>query len=377
MGSDRAGTYKLFPDGSRRFIPKPLPPDPPLELNLTLFSALAKATDAIARLDGAARVLPNPDLLVYAFMRQEAVLSSQIEGTQVSLDDVLRFEGGAGHIPSSDDLRETINYIEAINWGVSQLTDLPICNRLIKGLHARLLASGRGANKRPGDFREDQVWIAAPGVDISKAAFVPPPKADMETAINEWEGFANQKSDLPVLIKSALLHAQFETIHPFADGNGRLGRMIITLHLMSEGVLKQPLLYPSLYLKSHKDEYFKRLQGTRDAGAWEEWINFFLTALESTAVNAFKVAEKIIELREEVLNFAHSLPERKAGVLASTLFHNPYITASRVANLVGVSNPTARKLTALFEAKGFLKKLQGVYPQTYYFDSYLKLLQTG
>jgi len=370
----RAGKYQIFPDGVRRFIPAPLPPKPALAISNDMAKMLEKATDAIGRLDGASRILPNPDLLVYAFMRQEAVLSSQIEGTQVSLDDVLRYEGAGMPAPKSDDLRETVNYIDAINWGVMQLKELPICIRLIKGLHSRLLASGRGQEKRPGEFRADQVWIGAPGIAMRNAAFVPPPPDKMLEAIGAWERYANTPSDLPVLIRSALIHAQFETIHPFADGNGRLGRMIITLHLMSEGMLLQPILYPSLYLKSNKDDYFQCLQNVRDKDAWEEWVLFFLTALHSTAVKAFAAAEKIIKLREDILKFAHALPERKAGILAEALFQHPYLTVSKAVEITSVSNPTARKLMEKFEQDKFLSRMQGIYPQTYAFTPYLNII---
>lgn len=237
---------------------------------------MSAADRALARLDGATVNLPNPDLFVYAFMRQEAVLSSQIEGTQASLEDVLQYE--AGTAGANDDLTEVINYLNAIKWGLDELKALPVCLRLVKGLHARLLAEGRGSDKSPGEFRQNQNWIGPPGTPIEKATFVPPAVPLMERALADWEKFVAEERGMPPLIKCAVAHAQFETIHPFWDGNGRLGRMIITLLLCSEKVLARPILYLSLFFKKNREEYYRRLQSIRDAGDWEGWVLFFYTA---------------------------------------------------------------------------------------------------
>ncbi|MBK1667873.1 hypothetical protein CKO28_07475 [Rhodovibrio sodomensis] len=370
----RAGAYDKL-GRQRRFIPKPLPPSPPLEMNQELTWALSAADRALARLDGATLYLLNPDLFVYAFMRQEAVLSSQIEGTQASIEDVLEFESGT-ELEKTLDITEVINYLSAMDYGLDELNRLPVCARLMRGLHARLLSEGRGSEKNPGEFRENQNWIGPPGCSIEEATFVPPPVDVMLTAISDWETFVNEEIQIPPLIKCALAHAQFETIHPFWDGNGRLGRMAITLILCSEKVLSRPILYLSLFFKQHRDEYYRLLQAVRDDGDWESWVIFFLRGVTTTSRAALKTSYDITTLRESMLEKARTdMRSGKASTFAETLFSRPYLKIPQVKDALGITYPTANSLVREFEDFGFVKKVRGgSRDRVYAFTPYLDIL---
>jgi len=341
--------------------------------------AMSSADRALARLDGAALNLPNPDLFVYAFMRQEAVLSSQIEGTQASLEDVLEYEANEEGVEKTDDITEVINYLDAMDWGLGQLPELPICLRLIKGIHSRLLKDGRGSEKTPGEFRENQNWIGPAGCSIQDATYVPPAVPLMTEALKHWEEFIAQDQKLPPLIKCAYAHAQFETIHPFWDGNGRLGRMIITLLLCNQGVLLKPILYLSLFFKQNRSEYYRLLQGTRDDGNWEDWVIFFLRGVTSTSRAALKTTNSITQLRESLLRSTQvDMSSKKAPALAEILFKNPYLTISKVRKLLDVSYPTASSIVEQFESTGFLQKVKGDQrDRVFGFKPYLDILHEG
>ncbi len=374
--SQRAGHYAVSSDGVRAFHPNPLPPDPPIKTSGKIQVELSSADRALARLDGATSILPNPDLFVYAFIRQEAVLSSQIEGTQASLEDVLVFEAAADDLQRTDDLTEIVNYLTAMRWGLDQLPKLPVSLRLIKGLHERLLAEGRGAERAPGQFRTNQNWIGPPGCTIQDATYVPPPVPHMETALKQWELFIHKASDIPPLIKCALAHAQFETIHPFWDGNGRLGRMIVTFLLCSEEILSQPLLYLSLYFKQHREEYYHLLQETRDHGNWEDWIIFFLRGVTATSKSALQSARKITNLHEKLRSeFTNISRSAKMIPLIDKLFAQPYITVRYVEDMMNVSYPTANTLVQNLEREGIVASIRDVERNRIYaFRPYLDIL---
>ncbi|MBT4425883.1 MAG: Fic family protein, partial [Rhodospirillaceae bacterium] len=316
------------------------------------------------------------DMFVYAFMRQEAVLSSQIEGTQASLEDVLEFEAGPDGRPRTDDLTEIVNYLNAMRWGLDQLPTLPVSLRLIKSLHAILLAEGRGAERAPGNFRSNQNWIGPPGCTIQEATYVPPPVPDMMAALHQWELFLHQAEDIPPLIKCALAHAQFETIHPFWDGNGRLGRMIVTFLLCSEEILASPVLYLSLYFRQFRERYYHLLQATRDDGNWEDWIIFFLRGVTATSKSALISAQKITRLHEELRERAPQISASShAGSLIEQLFKRPYVDINLAARMINTTYPTASTLVRRFEAAGVLTPINDARRNRIYaFRPYLDIL---
>ncbi len=282
----------------RAFMPAPLPPEPPLELDGELLQWLEKANRAIGRLDGISDILPDTHLFLYQYVRKEALLSSQIEGTQSSFSDLLLFEMDEAPGVPLDDTREVSNYVAAMNHGLERLHEgFPLSLRLLREIHEILLRDGRGAHKQPGEFRRSQNWLG--GTRPGNAIFVPPPPDRLMACLGPFEQFLHaQTPPLPVLIKAALAHVQFETIHPFLDGNGRLGRLLITLILVSEGVLREPLLYLSLYFKTHRADYYDHLQKVRLAGDWEAWLRFFLQGVYETSQQAVETARKLLELFE-------------------------------------------------------------------------------
>src|SRR3979490_778242 len=269
--NSRLGTYvvKTFKDESfKAYVPPPLPPDPPLARQ-TLLPLLEQANQALGRLDGLASILPDPSLFIYLYVRKEAVLSSQIEGTQSSFSDLMLFQSAEAPSVPLEDVQEVSNYVAAMNHGLRRLRgDFPLSLRLIREIHKILLSKGRGSQKRPGEFRESQNWLG--GTRPGNAAFVPPPPEKMTECLDALEKFLHrEKEDLPILVKAALVHVQFETIHPFLDGNGRLGRLLITLLLCHDRVLREPLLYSSLYLKQHRQQYYEELNAVRESGAFD------------------------------------------------------------------------------------------------------------
>lgn len=370
--ANRGGQYRKI--GSYRcFDPAPLPPS--LNIDGRLQVLLSDADRAIARLDGAALTLPNPELFVYAFMRQEAALSSQIEGTQASLEDLFEFESVPEAADPSSDVGDIINYINAMNWGIAALSEIPVSKRLVRGLHQRLLSSGRGANRNPGEFRDGQNHIGRPGCSLEDATFVPPAVPIMHPALDQWEHFLHTR-DLPILIRCALAHSQFETIHPFWDGNGRVGRMLITLKLCEEGVLERPILYLSLFFKQFRSEYYDALQAVRDEGDWERWITFFLQGVKETCKSALKAARRIVLLREEVLEKAQSSSKSSNyGRLTDYLFKHPYITVPQAAKFLNTTTQGASNVVSGLEGIGILKiASRSGKTRVYAFRPYLDLL---
>ena len=326
MVSTRAGRFRRQLTGFEVFMPKPLPPDPPLRWDAGLLGLLSDATAAVGRLDGMAGSLPNPDLFVASYVRREAVLSSQIEGTQSSLDDVLAHEVAARTHQLPADIAETVNYVRAMDVGLRLLDELPLSGRLIRRVHGELMAGVRGQERSPGDFRRTQNWVGPAGCTLETAAFVPPTPQDLPAAVRDFEVFLNDSAE-PPLVLAGLAHAQFETIHPFLDGNGRVGRLLITLLLVERRVLARPLLYLSLFLKENRSEYYERLDAIRTQGDWEGWLRFFLTGVAVTANDAVRVARELSKMTEEHRRIATSQNFGKYGwPLLDLLAQQPIVT---------------------------------------------------
>jgi Fic family protein len=355
-------------------LPKPLPPEPPLAYSVPLVTLLAEADRALGHLDGCTTVLPNPDLFVSSFVRKEALLSSQIEGTQATLDDV--FASGGEASPASA-LGEVVNYVAAMNLGFARLPELPLSLRLVREVHERLLRGVRGGDRTPGEFRRSQNWIG--GRDLASAAFVPPPPHEMTIALGEWERYLTAQTPDPALVRCALLHAQFETIHPFLDGNGRVGRLLIPFVLREWGLLRRPILYLSLWFKRHRSEYYARLQGVRDAGDWEGWVSFFLQGVRETSREASDAALLIHELRERDLRTVRdSVTVKNAARLLDRLFQAPFVTVTDVAEALDVSQPTANTLVAQMERAGILEETTGrSWGRVFRYAAYLDVLRAG
>jgi Fic family protein len=346
------------PEGYQAFIPASLPPDPPLAFDAQLATVLAGAGTALGRLDGVAATLPNPDLFVAMYVRREAVLSSQIEGTQSTLDDVLAFEIDPDRASLPGDTREVVNYIKAMHYGLGRLNSLPLSLRLLREIHERLMTGTRGANKSPGRFRESQNWIGSGR--LAEATFVPPPLADMRAALGNLERFLHDSGGLDALIVCALAHAQFETIHPFLDGNGRVGRLLITFLLCHEKVLQRPVLYLSHYLKQHRASYYDRLMAVRFAGDWEGWLRFFLTGIAEVAREAERTARQIVQLREDVRQRAQDARmSASSSRLLDQLFERPVINVTAAAQELEISYVRANVLIRELCELGVLSEITG------------------
>jgi Fic family protein len=337
---------------------------------------LSQADRGLGRLDGAASILPNPDLFVAMYVRQEAVLSSQIEGTQSTLEDVLQFEidGNGRDIPA--DVTEVVNYVRAINYGLERVQDFPLSQRLIREIHGVLLQGARGSDRTPGEFRRSQNWIGEPGCTLATASFIPPPATAMQEALNNLELFLYDES-LPVLIHCGLIHAQFETIHPFLDGNGRVGRLLITFLLCHQQVLLRPLLYLSYYLKAHRLEYYDRLMAIRSKGDWEGWLKFFLQGVITVSESATATARAILQLREDhrqrIIQFLGSSATNGLKLL-DLLFQYPLVTIRFAATHLDCAYTTAKKAVEQLVELGLLLEITGgSRNRTYRYDPYLAL----
>jgi Fic family protein len=373
----RAGQF--VPAGSYEyFVPAPLPPAPPLQYDGEFLRLASQADLALGRLDGVIRTVPDPDLFVAMYVRQEAVLSSQIEGTQSTLEDLLNVEL-APQPGTGSDVGEIVNYVAAMNYGLDRLPDFPLSLRLIREIHGELLRSGRGAASRAGEFRDQQNWLGAGRVPIERATYVPPAVPEMQAALNEFERFLHDDHQLPDLVYVGLAHAQFESIHPFFDGNGRVGRLLITFLLMHRGALHRPLLYLSVYLKENRAEYYDRLTAIRRRGDWEGWLKFFLRGVADTAAEATDTAQRIFELREQ--HRARVLDEQlgpNALRLLSLLFESPIINVTFVSERIGVTFATANKLIGRFEDLGLVREITGRRrSRRFRYDPYLRLFHTG
>lgn len=358
----RAGQYIEQIEGYKAFIPNPLPPSPEIIMDQEMWNLLSQADRALGRLDGSTDALPNPELFVFMYVRKEAVLSSQIEGTQASLIDVLEFESRALEPNNPKEVGEVVNYISAINYGLERLKSLPISLRLIREIHNELMKGVRGAERNPGEFRRTQNWIGSSGCSLSEAAYVPPPPHQMIQSLDNLEKFLHSSQPLPTLIKVGLAHAQFETIHPFLDGNGRTGRLLITFLLCEQNILQRPLLYISYYFKKYRSEYYSHLQAIRDTGNWEGWLKFFLLGVYETAQEATSTARQIVSLKEEHRQLALEKMGRKSGnaiALLESLYYRPIFTVENAVEVTNLSYANANALVKDLISIGLLEEITG------------------
>ncbi|MCX6908322.1 MAG: Fic family protein [Verrucomicrobia bacterium] len=381
--NSRAGRWEQQRSGPEPFycfIPAPLPPDPPLDYDAELHDLQERANRALGRLDGIAALLPNPDLFLYTYVRKEAVLSSQIEGTQSSLSDLLLFENEeAPGVPDAD-VREVSNYVAAMQHGLNRLRGgFPLSIRLLKEIHARLLKGSRGADKEPGEIRRSQNWVG--GTRPGNALYVPPPPHEVLACLGALEKFLHDDPvKMPVLIKAGLAHAQFESIHPFLDGNGRLGRLLITFIFCAEGALVHPLLYLSLYFKQHRAAYYDLLQRVRTHGEWERWLKFYLAGIEEVSTGAADTAKKLLALFDR-----HRQQIQQLGKAASSALRVHDLLRERVvlslavaAKELNVSFPTVNKAMLNLEKLGFVKEFTGRQRNRLFsYEPYLKILRQG
>jgi Fic family protein len=344
-----------------------------------LQAPLAEASHALGRLDGSVLTLPDPDLFVLMYVRKEAVLSSQIEGTQSSLQDLLAAEARILSPDRPADVREVINYVNAMNYGLERLATLPVSVRLIREIHERLLKGVRGHKLTPGELRRSQNWIGPGGCTLNEATFVPPPPDVVPQALGDLERFLHEKDDLPVLVKVGLAHAQFETIHPFLDGNGRVGRLLITFLLCERGLLSKPVLYLSHYFKRHRQEYYERLQAIRDAGDWEGWLIFFLRGISEVSVQAAKTARHILDVRERRRQQITESFGRAAGnglKVLEHLFRAPIISVKEVQTITQTEFPAANQLVQRLVQLVVLKEITGqARNRRFRFEDYVQLFE--
>lgn len=344
------------PHGYLAFVPNPLPPA--INFDMPLALALSKADAALSELSGLGGQLPNPHLLISPYIKREAVLSSRIEGTKASLSDLLidEIEDNQARAPS-DDIKEVRNYVRALEFGVQRLETLPLSLRLIREIHAKLMEDVRGEKATPGEFRRSQNWIGPAGSTPMTAAFVPPPAEVLMGCLGDWENFLHTQDVIPDLIQCAMMHVQFETIHPFLDGNGRVGRLLITFFLMQRGRLSEPLLYLSAFIDAHKGDYYDLLQRVRTHGDWVPWIRFFLQGVTEIATEAGQQSKELHRLREQYRSQLRDKPNALA--LIDELFVNPYMTISRGAKVLNKTHPTAKAAIDVLEEKKILKEVSG------------------
>ncbi|MCX5950735.1 MAG: Fic family protein [Cyanobacteria bacterium] len=386
MRRDATGRFEITStagEAVRAFVPAPLPPQPPVVLEGPLQALHEQALLACGRLDGVSSLLPDPELFLYAYVRREALLSSQIEGTQSSLSDLLLFELKEAPGVPFDDVVEVSSYVAALEHGLTRLGEgFPLSSRLLREIHARLLARGRGADRLPGEFRRSQNWIG--GTRPGNASFVPPPPGLVEDCMAAMEQFIHGgpqgEHTLPVLVRAALTHVQFETIHPFLDGNGRLGRLLIVLMLVDAGVLGQPLLYLSLFFKQHRSRYYELLDGVRQNGDWEAWIAFFLEGVESTASGAVATAERLLELFHADGARLVGLGRSRASVQQCylALRRRPLTSINQLKQLGDLSFPTASKAIETLVGLGIAREITGGRRNRLFaYDDYLAILGEG
>jgi Fic family protein len=362
----------------RAYLPCPLPPQPPLDL-ARFIGQLESANRALGRLDGMASILPSTDLFVYMYVRKEALLSSQIEGTQSSLSDLLLLENQETPYVGLDDVQEVSNYVSAMNHGLRRLAEgFPLSLRLLKEMHSELMRFGRGADKQPGEFRKSQNWIG--GTRPGNAIFVPPPPDRVLDCLSDLEKFFHDRGTYPVLVRAALAHVQFESIHPFLDGNGRLGRLLITLMLCEEKALREPLLYLSLFLKRHRERYYELLQLVRNKGDWESWLEFFLEGVEQTSEQGVTTAHRLLTLFSEDEKKIGALDRAAASALRvhSALKRAPLVSVPHAATQLGMSQPTVQKSLDHLSRLGIVKEITGRRRhRIYQYSAYLDILDEG
>lgn len=377
--NNRAGIWIRQAAGYRAFIPRALPPVPAVSIDAELQNQLSSADRALGRLDGSITTLPKPDLFVFMYVRKEAVLSSQIEGTQSSLQDVLAAKARIVDRQRPSDVREVLNYIGALRPGMERLADLPVSVRLFNEIHARLMQGARGSHLTPGEPRRTQNWIGPAGCTLNDATFVPPPPHEVAPALSGLEKFLHYDRSLPLLLKIGLAHAQFETIHPFLDGNGRIGRLLITLLLCEAGVMYKPVLYLSYFFKRERQTYYELLQAVRDTGDWETWLRFFLRGVVEVSQQATETARRILLLREE----HRALIAEKFGYSAGSghkvleaMYERPIISVKDVVAITGNSFAAANNLVARLEELGLVREITGqVRHRRFRYESYIALFE--
>jgi Fic family protein len=352
------GKVAKTPQGYWAFVPNPL--SPKVDYTTALVNWLSDADRALGALEGMGRVLPNADLLVMPYMRREAVLSSRIEGTQASLSDLFLFEAAKSEPSQAPDVREVANYVVAMRHGLKRLPELPLSRRLVREIHEKLLTGVRGQEQTPGEFRNRQNWVGPKNCRLEDAVYVPPPVNEMDTLLDDWEKFAHKRDLMPPLVQCAILHSQFESIHPFLDGNGRVGRLLITLFLCEREHLSQPFLYLSGYLEKNRSEYYESLQKVRENGDWNGWISFFLRAVAHQANDAVQCAHRILKLKQ---TYRDRLQKKwsSAAVLAllDSLFLNPYVRVADAAERMKVSYNAAQSAMGKLEQLKIVKEITG------------------
>ena len=376
LESTRAGTLIHVPTGYDSFLPKDLPPVPEVNIDSDIQLLLSNADRKLGRLDGITEILPNPQLFVSMYVRKEAVLSSQIEGTQASMVDVLDTEEKR----ENNGLRDVVNYIDAMDYGLERLHELPLSLRLLREIHSKLLRNVRGSEKSPGEFRTSQNWIGPAGCSLVDATFVPPPPEEMIQAMNSLEAFFYDQAAIPPLIKIALIHAQFETIHPFLDGNGRMGRLLITFWLCEQRVLQQPLLYLSYYFKKNRQAYYDYLMDVRLKGDWESWIKFFLKGVIETSDEATESTKQILGLQKR---YTDLIQEKGYNInhqrFLEYLFEQPFPDKTAASKALNISFPTISNIIEDFCMDGILIDLtpQKSRYKKYCFEDYVNILNKG
>ena len=377
---ERAGRFVRQTGDYKAFIPKALPPDPPIRYTEELQVLLSKADRSLARMDGIITVLPNPDLFIAMYVKKEALFSSQIEGTQASLEGVLEFEADLKPKENIAGVKEVINYIKALNYGINRLEHFPMSLRLIKEIHKILLEGTRGAERTPGEFRRSQNWIGPAGALLSEAIFVPPPPHAVTPLMGDIEKFLHARDKVPPLIKIALIHAQFETVHPFLDGNGRVGRLLITFYLVWQRILIKPVLYLSFYLKKYRTDYYDLLMKVRKEGAWEAWVGFFLKGVIDTCEEATQTAREIIALKDSLIAqlYEHSISSIYAVKLIDLLFQKPLISSNDITKNLSISKEAVNELVKRFEGAGILREITGKQRyRRYFFRDYVDIIARG
>jgi len=354
-----AGRCVRQPEDYWAFIPNPLPPQ--LDLDWELVALLAEANARVGELSGAGRFLSNPHLLIQPYIRREAVLSSRIENTQAGMDDLFFFEADESEPPRAPDVREVANYVRTMEYGLDRLKTLPVSGRLVREIHERLMTGVRGGHATPGEFRRTQNWIGPPGCTLMQATFVPPPVKEMKAALSEWEKYLNEEPREPALIQCALMHYQFEAIHPFIDGNGRVGRLLITFLLCERGLLSLPLLYLSAFFERYRDEYYRRLLAVSQEGDWRGWIEFFLRGVATQAQEACDNAEAILNLNEEVQNQvrAGGKAPRHTLRIVDRLFKIPVVAVSNLAKELDLQYSSVKRGIDFLERLEVLKEVTG------------------
>ncbi|MFC1731310.1 Fic family protein [candidate division KSB1 bacterium] len=373
-------TISTAGEHARAFIPSPLPPDPPIDWFQDLRDKFDQALLALGRLDSVSVLLPDTSLFLYMYVRKEAVLSSQIEGTQSSLSDLLLYEMDQQPGVPLDDVQEVSNYVAALNYGLQKIKKgFPLSLRLIKEIHSTLLSKGRGRDRDPGEFRRSQNWIG--GTRPGNAVFVPPPADHVADCMGKLELFIHDKpARLPVLVKAALAHVQFETIHPFLDGNGRLGRLLITLLLCSDRILKEPMLYLSLFFKSHRNEYYDLLNRVRETGEWEKWLEFFAVAVIETSTQAVDTAQNLMRIAKEDTEKIYKLGRisGSAQIVHRILLEYPITNAGKLAQKTQLSQATVNTCLNHMQKIGIVKELTGQKRNRVFgYSKYIEIMNRG